>query len=82
MDDGKSCWTDNIYIERLWRSIKKELVKLHRFETVSEIRLAIAQYVQFYNEIRPHQSLGYFVPDYIIGSLNMSNSQILTTFLY
>ena len=63
--DGKGRWADNIYIERLWRSVKQELVKLHRFETVSEARLAIAQYIQFYNTIRPHQSLGYFVPDYV-----------------
>ncbi len=75
--------------DKLWRSIKQELVKLHRFETVSEIWLAIVQYVQFYNEIRPHQSLKYLVPDYVYKefeissshSKTVSNFQIFTTFL-
>ena len=72
---GKGRWADNIYIERLWRTIKQELVKLHRFETVSEIRLAIAQYVQFYNEIRPHQSLAYLVPDYVYKEFKNVNNK-------
>lgn len=61
--DGKGRWADNIYVERLWRTIKYELVYLHRFENINEARKAIANYVQFYNTSRPHQSLGYRVPD-------------------
>ena len=61
--DGKGRWADNVYVERLWRSIKYELVYLHRFETVTEARNAIANYIDFYNTQRPHQSLGYKVPD-------------------
>ncbi len=61
--DGKGRWADNVYIERLWRSIKYELVYLHRFETVTEARNAIASYIDFYNSQRPHQAIGYRVPD-------------------
>jgi putative transposase len=61
--DGKGRWADNIYIERLWRTIKYELVYMHRFETVDDARIAIANYIEFYNIRRPHQALGYSVPD-------------------
>lgn len=61
--DGKGRWADNIYVERLWRTIKYELVYLYRFETVDKARKAIENYIVFYNTIRPHQSLGYQVPD-------------------
>ena len=61
--DGKGRWADNVYVERLWRTIKYELVYLHRFETVTEARDAIASYIDFYNTQRPHQALGYKVPD-------------------
>ncbi len=61
--DGKGRWADNVYIERLWRSIKYELVYLHRFGTVTEAKNAIANYIDFYNTQRPHQALGYKVPD-------------------
>ena len=58
--DGKGRWADNVYVERLWRTIKYEFVYLHRFETVA--RNAIAAYIDFYNTQRPHR-LGYKVPD-------------------
>jgi putative transposase len=61
--DGKGRWADNIYIERLWRTIKYELVYLHRFESVGDVRRALEKYVVFYNSRRPHQSLQYRVPD-------------------
>ena len=60
--DGKGRWADNVYIERLWRSIKYELVYLHRFETVTEAKNAIANYIDFYNTQRPHQALGIQSP--------------------
>jgi len=61
--DGKGRWADNMYIERLWRTIKYELVYLHRFETVQDARVAIGNYINFYNTRRPHQALRYNVPD-------------------
>lgn len=61
--DGKGRWADNVYVERLWRTIKYELVYLHRFETVNDARNAIAKYIEFYNTQRPHQALKYKVPD-------------------
>ena len=61
--DGKGRWADNIYIERLWRTIKYELVYLHRFESVDDIRRELSHYIPFYNTIRPHQSLKYCTPD-------------------
>lgn len=61
--DGKGRWADNVYIERLWRTVKYELVFLHRFETVGDLRNAIEAYVKFYNTQRPHQTLKYKVPD-------------------
>ena len=56
-----------MYVERLWRSVKYELVYLHSFETVNELRVAIQNYVDFYNAIRPHQSLDYKTPDKVYG---------------
>ena len=61
--DGKGRWADNAYIERLWRTIKYELVYLHCFETVSQLWSAISKYIDFYNTVRPHQSLGYRCPN-------------------
>ena len=63
--DGKGRWADNIYIERLWRTIKYELFYLYRFETVQEARIAVANYFKFYNTKRPHQSLSYKVPEIV-----------------
>ena len=61
--DGKGRWVDNIYVERLWRTIKYELVRLHQFDSIDELKEAIAKYVVFYNNVRPHQSLKYRCPN-------------------
>jgi len=61
--DGKGSWRDNIFVERLWRSIKYEEVYLHAYETVSQARQAIARYIDFYNAGRPHSSLDRMTPD-------------------
>ena len=61
--DGKGRWADNVYIERFWRSLKYESVYLQNFETVAQARVAIAQYIEFYNQERPHQVLEYKTPD-------------------
>ncbi len=68
--DGKGRWADNIYIERFWRTIKYELVYLHRFETVLDARHAIADYIEFYNAIRPHQALKYRTPNQVYQEFN------------
>ena len=54
--DGKGCWGDNVFIERVWRSIKYEDVFLHAYETVSAAREGIERYINFYNTRRPHSS--------------------------
>lgn len=61
--DGKGRWADNVYIERLWRSIKYENVFLHSFDTVEQARNCLSDYINFYNQRRPHQVLNYHTPD-------------------
>ena len=61
--DGKGRYIDNIFVERLWRSVKYEEVYLHAYESVSEARAGLARYFAFYNQERPHQALGYQTPD-------------------
>ena len=61
--DGKGCWRDNVFVERLWRSIKYEEVYLHAYKTVSEARAGIGRYLNFYNARRPHSSLDRRTPD-------------------
>jgi len=56
--DGKGRWMDNVFIERLWRSLKYECVYLNAFETGSEARDGIGRWIDYYNTRRPHSSLG------------------------
>lgn len=60
--DGKGRWMDNIFIERLWRSLKYECVYLHAFETGSEARAGIGKWMTYYNAERPHSALGGRTP--------------------
>ncbi len=60
--DGRGRWLDNIFIERLWRSLKYEEVYLKDYGSVTEARVGIERYLRFYNQERPHQSLGYRTP--------------------
>lgn len=55
--DGKGCWRDSVFIERVWRSIKHEEAYLHAYESVSQARAGIGRYIEFYNTRRPHSSL-------------------------
>ena len=55
--DGKGAWRDNVFVERLWRSVKYEEAYLRAYETVGEARASIGRYLDFYNERRPHSSL-------------------------
>jgi putative transposase len=61
--DGKGRCIDNVFVERLWRSLKYEEVYLHAYDTAHEARTGIGRYIAFYNEERPHQALGYQTPD-------------------
>lgn len=61
--DGKGRWVDNVFVERLWRSVKYEHVYLHAYETVTEAREQLTGYFEFYNEQRPHSSLAARTPD-------------------
>ncbi|WP_159007817.1 IS3 family transposase [Bradyrhizobium sp. S69] len=61
--DGKGAWRDNVFVERLWRSVKYEEVYLRAYETVGEARHSIGRYLDFYNGRRPHSSLDDMTPD-------------------
>ena len=62
--DGKGAWRDNVFVERLWRSVKYEEVYLRAYESVSDARSSIGCYLDFYNTRRPHQSLDGDTPDH------------------
>ena len=61
--DGKGAWRDNVFVERLWRSVKYEEVYLRAYETVGEAQSSIGRYLDFYNGRRPHSSLDERTPD-------------------
>ena len=61
--DGKGCWRDNVFVERLWKSIKYEEVYLHAYESVSQAKASLTKYIGFYNTGRPHSSLDGQTPD-------------------
>ena len=61
--DGKGAWRDNVFVERLWRSVKYEEVYLRAYDSVSEARAGLSSYFAFYNARRPHSSLDGSTPD-------------------
>ncbi len=61
--DGKGAWRDNVFVERLWRSLKYEEVYLHAYDTVSAAKAGLDRYFRFYNNRRPHSSLDRQTPD-------------------
>jgi putative transposase len=61
--DGKGAWRDNVFVERVWRSVKYEEVYLHAYASVSEARASLGRYLDFYNRGRPHSSLDRRTPD-------------------
>jgi putative transposase len=63
--DGRGCWRDNVFVERLWRSVKYEEVYLKAYDSVGAAREGIAQYFEFYNARRPHQAHGGRTPDVV-----------------
>ena len=83
--DGKGRFLDNIFVERLWRSLKYEEVYLHAYESVAEARAGIGRWVHFYNEERFHQALDYRTPMAVYrdrqGPVDMvDNASALTTY--
>jgi len=60
--DGKGRATDNIVIERFWRSVKYEDIYLHEYKSISELKVGVSEYIEFYNHRRFHQTLGYQKP--------------------
>jgi putative transposase len=61
--DGRGSWRDNVFVERLWRSIKYEEVYLHAYDSVGQARASLGRYLDFYNRKRPHSSLAARPPD-------------------
>lgn len=61
--DGRGCWRDNIFVERLWRSVKYEDVYLHAYETIRQVRIGLRRYFTFFNHRRPHTVHGGRTPD-------------------
>jgi putative transposase len=62
--DGRGAWRDNVFVERLWRSVKYEEVYLRAYDSVGEARMSIGRYLAFYNRKRPHSSLDARTPDH------------------
>ena len=83
--DGKGAWRDNVFVERLWRSVKYEEVYLRAYDSVSEARASIGRYLDFYNGRRPHSSLdgttpdqAYFTPlPHPLGSLTPADAPLI-----
>jgi putative transposase len=65
--DGKGRCLDNVFVERLWRTVKYEDIYLRRYETVPELTQGLENYFPFYNEERPHQALDYRTPAEVYG---------------
>jgi putative transposase len=66
--DGKGAWRDNVFVERLWRTIKYEEIYLKAYGSVLEARASLGQYLDFYKSRRPHSSLGGRTPDAAYGA--------------
>ena len=67
--DGKGAWRDNLFVERLWKSVKYEEVYLHAYDSVAEARRGLARYFTFYNQGRPHSALDGQTPDMVYFAL-------------
>ena len=67
--DGKGRWMDNVFIERLWRSVKYEDIYLKEYHTVVALRQGLGLYFLFYNKERPHQSFGMYTPSEVYDGL-------------
>ena len=75
--DGRGRALDNIFVERLWRSVKHEDVYLKGYDTMPEVQLGLTKYFLFYNRERTHQSLGYKTPDVVYRTANGGGARIV-----
>ena len=73
--DGKGSYNDNLFIERLWRTVKYEEVYLRAYQDGKEAKNGISAYFRFYNTERPHQALGYRTPAEVFTSSLMAVTQ-------
>jgi putative transposase len=74
--DGKGRWIDNVFIERLWRSVKYEEVYLHGYANGTEARTSLTRYFSFYNARRSHQALEYRTPDEVYFDALAASTQM------
>ena len=74
--DGKGAWRDNVFVERLWRSVKYEEVYLHAYDSVPVARASIGQYLDLYNRRRPHASLDGMTPDQADHGIQLAASPL------
>ena len=63
--DGKGAWRDNVFVERLWRTVKYEHVYLYAYGSTSEAKTKVGHYFEFYNQRRPHSRLDRLTPDQV-----------------
>jgi len=78
--DGRGRALDNIFVERLWRSVKHEDVYLKGYATMSELLIGLTEYFVLYNTERPHQSLGYDTPDQVYRTASGGGARIVDKF--
>jgi len=78
--DGRGRALDNIFVERLWRSVKHEDIYLKGYVTIPELQLGLSAYFKFYNTKRFHQSLGYMTPDEVYRTSSGGGAQIVDKF--
>ena len=78
--DGRGRALDNIFVERLWRSVKHEDVYLKGYGTLPELLLGLTEYFVFYNTERTHQSLGYDTPDQVYRTGSGGGARIMDKF--
>ena len=69
--DGKGAWRDNLFVERLWKSVKYEEVYLHAYDSVAEAHQGLARYFAFYNQGRPHTALDGRTPDMVYFGVSL-----------
>lgn len=74
--DGKGRWADNIWVERIWRTIKYECIYLLGVESLTELKTQLVKYIHYYNNSRLHSSLGYKTPtNYYEESINQNTEK-------
>lgn len=78
--DGRGRALDNIFVERLWRTVKYEDVYLKKYDSLPSLLLGLTEYFMFYNEVRPHQSLGYETPGTVYKNATGGGAKIVDKF--